>query len=202
MAKIVNREEKKREIALAARDVFAEYGLHKITVDKIAAAAGIGKGTVYHYFANKEEIVLEIWESLYEGHHEWLDSNLAQCKSSAEKIFAYLFLGHFDEMQMEKNYRLYRDFISAALSQVSLQFQAYSRKKFEEEMLWVKTRLDEGIAQGEFKPVDTTVFAQVVIEAKNGCIYGAMERGMNVSYINTIMPIIISTTLQTISTKG
>ncbi len=56
-AKVVDKKEKKDRIIDAALRVFAKKGFAKATVTDIAAAAGIGKGTVYEYFSTKEEIV-------------------------------------------------------------------------------------------------------------------------------------------------
>src|SRR5580704_4745459 len=46
------------EILAAARSVFAMRGFSEATVDEIAAAAGIAKGTVYLYFSSKRDIYL------------------------------------------------------------------------------------------------------------------------------------------------
>src|SRR3954447_14367177 len=46
------------EILSAARKIFAKEGFSDATVDHIAAAAGIAKGTVYLYFSSKKEIYL------------------------------------------------------------------------------------------------------------------------------------------------
>jgi AcrR family transcriptional regulator len=46
------------EILAAARGVFASRGFNEATVDDIAAAAGIAKGTVYLYFPSKRDIYL------------------------------------------------------------------------------------------------------------------------------------------------
>jgi len=46
------------EILSAARAVFATKGFSESTVDDIAAAAGIAKGTVYLYFSSKRDIYL------------------------------------------------------------------------------------------------------------------------------------------------
>jgi len=56
-AKVVDKKEKKDQIIGAALVVFAKKGFAKTTINDIAAAAGIGKGTVYEYFSNKEEII-------------------------------------------------------------------------------------------------------------------------------------------------
>jgi AcrR family transcriptional regulator len=50
----------RRAILNAARARFLHYGFKKTTIDEIAADASIGKGTVYLYFENKEEILLTI----------------------------------------------------------------------------------------------------------------------------------------------
>jgi AcrR family transcriptional regulator len=40
-----------------AIELFSLRGLTAVTIDEIAAAADVGKGTIYNYFATKEEIV-------------------------------------------------------------------------------------------------------------------------------------------------
>lgn len=54
--KLVDKSEKINEIAKSALHLFAEHGFAGTSVEQIAEAAGIGKGTVYEYFPSKEEI--------------------------------------------------------------------------------------------------------------------------------------------------
>ncbi len=56
-ALIVDREKKKEDIILAALKMFSEKGFLRTTIKDIAEQAGIGKGTVYEYFKDKEEII-------------------------------------------------------------------------------------------------------------------------------------------------
>lgn len=61
--KFVNRDQKKKNIALAALPLFAK-GFEAANIDQIAKAAEIGKGTVYEYFDSKHEIFItavEVW---------------------------------------------------------------------------------------------------------------------------------------------
>jgi AcrR family transcriptional regulator len=56
------REATARAVLEAAMRLFGEAGFDAVTVDEIAAAAGVAKGAVYHYFPSKEalfEAVLE-----------------------------------------------------------------------------------------------------------------------------------------------
>ncbi|MEJ2007122.1 MAG: TetR/AcrR family transcriptional regulator [Acidobacteriota bacterium] len=56
------RERKKaavrNRIITVAIDLFSRHGIDVVTVDQIAEAADIGKGTIYNYFQTKEDIVV------------------------------------------------------------------------------------------------------------------------------------------------
>lgn len=56
------RERKKAEarerIISAAMRIFSERNIAQTTVDEIASAADVGKGTIYNHFQSKEEIVV------------------------------------------------------------------------------------------------------------------------------------------------
>jgi AcrR family transcriptional regulator len=51
------RDENKRKVIVqTAARLFSEQPFHKVRLDDVADAAGVGKGTVYIYFKNKEEL--------------------------------------------------------------------------------------------------------------------------------------------------
>ena len=52
--------DKRQEILDAAIKLFSERGFEKTTVDEIAARANVGKGTIYLYFENKEQIFFAV----------------------------------------------------------------------------------------------------------------------------------------------
>ena len=56
MPRIVDKKEKAARIGSAAIAVFRKRGYHATRMMDIAEAAGIGKGTLYEYFRNKDEI--------------------------------------------------------------------------------------------------------------------------------------------------
>jgi AcrR family transcriptional regulator len=59
MPRIVDKEERRRQIALKSIDLFAAQGFEKTPVSQVAEAAGVGKGTIYDYFDSKEELFSE-----------------------------------------------------------------------------------------------------------------------------------------------
>ena len=69
MTTVESRRERKKIAARAqllsvAIDLFSRRGLDAVTIDDIAAAADVGKGTIYNYFATKEDIVVAFMADL------------------------------------------------------------------------------------------------------------------------------------------
>ena len=55
----MTRPERRREIMQAAEKLFTTRRFHEITTDDVAKAAGVGKGTIYRYFEDKEDLFFE-----------------------------------------------------------------------------------------------------------------------------------------------
>lgn len=53
-------EARQRQILDCAKRVFAERGFHAANISHICAAAGIGRGTLYQYFASKKSVFTAI----------------------------------------------------------------------------------------------------------------------------------------------
>lgn len=48
---------KKDQVIEAARELFHQFGFKKVSMDEIAAKAGVTKKTIYMYFSSKEELL-------------------------------------------------------------------------------------------------------------------------------------------------
>ncbi len=51
--------DKKQRIMQAAEQVFRTRRVHEVTLDEIAKQADVGKGTIYLYFSDKEDLVFQ-----------------------------------------------------------------------------------------------------------------------------------------------
>ena len=53
----------RRELIVAGRRLFSEQGVYDVRIEDLARYAGIAKGTVYGYYANKEEVIEAVMRS-------------------------------------------------------------------------------------------------------------------------------------------
>jgi AcrR family transcriptional regulator len=75
-------------ILVAAQDVFAESGFDA-SMDQVACRAGVGVGTLYRRFPNKESLVLAIME-MASRHSEALVHDVLAHATPAEGIFEFM----------------------------------------------------------------------------------------------------------------
>lgn len=59
---VKSAQDRHEDILAAGRQVFATVGFAECTVDDIAAAAQIGKGTFYRQFTSKDHLLGALWE--------------------------------------------------------------------------------------------------------------------------------------------
>jgi len=66
-ARDANRRARTQQLSAAALDLFLEHGLLAVTIDQIVERAGVGKGSFYRYFRDKEELVAALFAELAAG---------------------------------------------------------------------------------------------------------------------------------------
>lgn len=75
--------------------LFATHRFHEARMDDIAALAEVGKGTVYRYFKDKEELYLALLERAAVGLQSCLCERLSRANSPREQLVAVV-AGLFD----------------------------------------------------------------------------------------------------------
>ena len=131
MAIIVDKVQKKKDIALACKALFIEKGINGLTISELAKTAGVGKGTIYEYFKNKEEIVFEIVNILMQKHSEVLELEILNIESTKDKIKKFSeFFYNEDEYELRE---IYKEFVSVTLvnpTEQMMEFQTQSNKHY------------------------------------------------------------------------
>jgi len=136
LAIVVDKEQKKKDIALSCKALILEFGINNITVSQIAKAASVGKGTIYEYFKNKEDIVFELIDVLMQEHNEQKRIELEKSTSTREKVKKF-----FDFFYNEQDYELreiYKEFIAISIMNPSEELLTFQTECYEFYAQWMK----------------------------------------------------------------
>lgn len=78
--------EKRDEIVRAALELIAEHGFHGAPMAMIADKAGVGAGTIYRYFENKDVLIAELYRDLEERIFPAIQDGYPQQKTIRERF--------------------------------------------------------------------------------------------------------------------
>jgi len=117
---------KRQNIAKSCCNMFIANNLDKISVSSIAKEANIGKGTIYEYFTNKEDIVFELMSCLQEEYDKRFHTNLLNATNNYEKILALfeIFLSNNEIIIMQRE--IYRKFLIICLTNPTATIKIYN----------------------------------------------------------------------------
>ncbi len=181
MARVIDKEEKRCDIARASIDLFCEKGIAQTTIDEIARSAGVAKGTVYLYFKNKEEIVFAIWDMIAQLHVKTFEQSVRPTMGSKEKILAFFHFKGFDE-EAQKIMDLYQHFMSAMLVDKTGLYTTYFESFFQRDYDFIATCLHEGVLCGEFREHNVHLLAQSIVLILKGALIKA--KASNMAFMN------------------
>ncbi len=150
MAKIVDKVQKRKDIALSCKKLFIQKHINNVTISEVAKTAGIGKGSVYDYFKNKEDIVFEIVNILMQEHNEAKKQKIQQVKTTKEKI--KIFYDFFYSEEDAELRELYKQFISISLVNPQEEMLKFNTECISAYFSWFCEILQEGVEKGELKP--------------------------------------------------
>lgn len=149
MAIIVDKIQKRKDIALSCIDLLLEKGIKKLTVSEVAAQAGVAKGSIYDYFVNKEDIVFEIIRIHIENYQDELYTQMTPDLSTRQKIFLLFdFLLNENEM-FEKHQNIYKEYISIDLGTKNDNMCEFNQECSQFFKNTIETLIAEGIEKGE-----------------------------------------------------
>lgn len=154
---------KRQQILEAAYIIFSRKGYHRATVDEIIALADTGKGTVYNYFNNKEQLFFTLIKEISEPFETKLKTVVASHAAPVVKIKKLITL--FLEFYV-KNADLWRvmmhevrGFGSEGYSNFQEEQRDKYRVRFTETIGTLQAVLQEAVEKGDIKPCDTSKIA-------------------------------------------
>jgi AcrR family transcriptional regulator len=156
------REERMRSIRAAALDVFSAKGFAAARLDDIAKAAGVAKGTIYLYFASKEDLLESIVKSTIGAVLANFEQAVATSPAPASALLRLM--GQVIGVAIEDGDR--RRVLHLVLSE-GARFPAiadfYHREIISRGMALMRAIVAKGIASGEFASDELARFPQLAI---------------------------------------
>lgn len=83
--------DKRKEILTAAIDVFARKGYSKANIKEIADKAGVATGTVYLYFQNKDDLLLQSMKSMMDVNLDKIKQKVADVEPAIDRLFMFFY---------------------------------------------------------------------------------------------------------------
>lgn len=150
MAIIVDKVQKKKDIALSCKELFVNNSINDLTIAQVAKTAGVGKGTIYEYFKNKEDIVFEIVNILLQEHNKEKHQKIQALTTAKEKLKIFFYVFYDDKNEQLR--KLYKEFISISLMNDNAEMTTFQTKCATTYFSWFEEIIQEGIDRGEFIP--------------------------------------------------
>ncbi len=143
--------QKRKDIAKSTCDLFVQKGFVNISVSEIAEVAKIGKGTVYEYFSNKEDIVFELMSCLQEDYDPKLQENLQKSTNAKEKLkhLFSLYLSSDSTVQTQRD--IYKEFLAITLNNPTEAIIEYQNVMMSKYYQILKGIFQEAIGKKELK---------------------------------------------------
>ncbi|MGZ8515695.1 MAG: TetR/AcrR family transcriptional regulator [Chitinophagaceae bacterium] len=80
--------EPKERILVKSQELFMQFGIRSVSMDDIANKMGMSKKTLYHYYADKDELV----DAVIEEHISEIETECLHCRHNAKDAIHEIFL--------------------------------------------------------------------------------------------------------------
>ena len=157
--------EKRQRILEAALKVFAERGFYNAKVSEVARAAGVADGTIYLYFQNKDDLLINLFEDRMEWIIRRVQDELAKTDGTVMARIRKMLHLHVGLASLDPELA---EFITVELRQSAKFIKEYDNPKFQEYLRILRDLIEEGQRVGEIRP---GLDARVVVRA----IFGALD---------------------------
>jgi AcrR family transcriptional regulator len=147
----------------SALKLVKQQGYRRVRLEDIAADAGVSKATVYHYFANKDDLITRALSERVAERQAEAEALLARSGPSADERLR-VFLRHFWEVQLTPAVGVWqRVLVSEIVTDAPAVFRAWARGLVNRWSV-VERLIREGQAAGEFsREADALVAARMII---------------------------------------
>ncbi|MBS1654205.1 MAG: TetR/AcrR family transcriptional regulator [Bacteroidetes bacterium] len=143
-----------------AHDLFMQFGIRSVSMDDIAGSLSISKKTIYHYFADKDELV----DAIIEGEIKQMQDECSACSTQAADAVHEIFL------TMERIVEQLRNMNPMVLYDLEKfhyrSFQKFTEHKNKFMLRIIRDNIEWGIKEELYRPeIDADVISKFRLES-------------------------------------
>jgi uroporphyrinogen-III synthase len=165
---------KRAKIIEAASLLFSQKHYHEVMVEDVAKLASLAKGTVYNYFASKEELYFSIMRQRMEKLISSLRNKIADEKTSIDSLHSFIIHTYMFMMKYQTFFLMYQKESLKAENEICSELVAMEKDL--KSML--KTIIKKGKVENLFREIDEDFAVDLIL----GSIYGSAARGIEKKY--------------------
>ncbi len=147
------KEARPGELIAAALDLFVEKGYAATRVEEVARRAGVSKGTLFLYFASKEDLFKAVVRENISGRFPQWSSQLDNYPGSTAELLHFAMKTWWAHVGDTKASGIPKLIMSEASNFPELAV-FYQQEVIEPGNLLIRRILQRGIQRGEFRPMD------------------------------------------------
>jgi TetR/AcrR family transcriptional regulator len=142
-------------IAQAAKEVFAERGYQRATLEEIAQRAGMSKATIYLYYRNKDDLFLHVVEELVNTVMAATAQEAATAKPPLEKLYGMV-RGKVEFYEQEREFfRIYLNEKQGLEVAPKDPHKKALREMYLQDVQTLAGVVQEGVDAGMLRPMDS-----------------------------------------------
>jgi TetR/AcrR family transcriptional regulator, repressor of fatR-cypB operon len=171
--------DKRTAILKAAMELIAENGFHGSPTAMIATRASVGTGTIYRYFADKDELIKEVFDEVEGRLKQMLETGYPAEQSMRQRLDHYStgMLHFFIENRME--FKFLGQFYDSPYGVALRRDKIFSEKSNEDKWDTMRQLFEQGIVEGVIKdlpiPVLFAFFLGILISVARDHIHGFID---------------------------
>ncbi|MDD9147331.1 MULTISPECIES: TetR/AcrR family transcriptional regulator [unclassified Sporolactobacillus] len=164
--------DRKESIAKAAERTFASFGYKATTMDLVARVANVGKGTIYTFYKNKEELFYAIMNQFIQK----LKKVALNAIHPEDSFFVNLHRALYNVLELRKEHQLTIKLTQEIKEIGTIQAKQALANIEDAILLFLEGYVKDAIAKGEIQPCDTRITSFVILKLYIALVFDWEER--------------------------
>ena len=156
------KEARPKELLASAIELFVERGFASTRLEDVARRAGVSKGTLYLYYANKEDLFKAVVRQTILPMIDDAETSVAEFEGHSAELLRQVILSWWVRIGATKASGISKLILAEADNFPELA-RFYQEEVMTRRMRMISNMLERGIRRGEFRAIDVPQTAQVLI---------------------------------------